>query len=52
MANLRQNRGGVKLGSHSVITGAKWMNLSSKFRIVVITVVILGSFFRSSQWTA
>lgn len=52
VANLRQNKGGVKLGSNSVITGAKWMNLSSKFRIVVITVVILGSFFRRSQQAA
>lgn len=52
MANLRQNKGGVKLGSNSGITGAKWMNFSSKFRIVVIPVVILGSFFRLSQQAA
>lgn len=52
MANLRQNKGGVKSGSNSIIIGAKWMNLSPKFRIVVITVVILGSFFRLSQQAA
>lgn len=47
-----KNKGGVKLGSNSVITGAKWMNLGSKFRIVAIAVVILGSFFRQSQQAA
>lgn len=52
IANLPQNKGGVKLGSNSVITGTKWMNLSLKFRIFVITVVILGSFFRLSQQAA
>lgn len=52
VANLPQNQGGVKLGSNSVITGAKRVNLGSKFRIVVMTVVILGSFFRRSQQAA
>lgn len=47
VANLRQNKGGVKLGSNSAITGAKWMDLGSKFRIVMIAVVILGSFFQT-----
>lgn len=52
MANLHQNKGGVELNSDLVIVGAKRMNLSYKLRIVLITVVILGSLFRLSQQAA